>query len=257
MKYKIALHTDVGTQKKNNQDSVCIRQAVTAAGTITMVVMCDGMGGLEKGEVASATLITAFAEWFETELPQYLTQVNPADEVRYRWGRIIRERNQAIAAYGRDQGIQLGSTITAMIIFENGKYLIVHVGDTRAYRITDTALQQLTMDQTLVAREVRMGRMTPEQAAADPRRNVLLQCVGASRIVEPDFIEGMVEQGACYMLCSDGFRHVVTEEEICAALAPAVSMSEPAMKENLIRLTEMNKQRGETDNITAVLLKVE
>lgn len=75
--------------------------------------------------------------------------------------------------------MQLGSTVTVMIIFPDGRLAMAHVGDSRLYRMTDSEITQLTEDQTFVAREIAAGRMTPEEAENDPRKNVLLQCVGA------------------------------------------------------------------------------
>lgn len=255
MKFNVAIHTDVGIRKETNQDSMCLKQAETEKGTILLAIICDGMGGLEKGEVASATVITAFSNWFESELPIQLAKETYAEDIRYRWERMIKEQNHNISDYGRAHYIQLGSTITALLIFEDGKYLIGHVGDSRAYRITDTDIEILTLDQTVVANEVRHGRLTPEQAERDPRRNVLLQCIGASKIVEPDFVEGSVAPNECYMLCSDGFRHVITADEIKAALSPANNPNEEAMSKNIVRLIELNKDREETDNISAILIK--
>ena len=256
MKYQIALETDVGIQKKTNQDSCCIREAQTDKGTILMAVLCDGMGGLEKGEVASASLIHVFADWFENELPTLLAQDDPLSEIQYRWGRIIKEQNQNIATYGKALEIQLGSTITVMLFWENHPYLIAHVGDSRVYKITDTKLEVLTDDQTVVARDVRQGKMTWEQAEQDPRRSVLLQCVGASRIVEPAFYSDTLQVNACYMLCSDGFRHVVQNAELFRALCPSNNADELVMHQHITELIDLNKLRQENDNITAMLIKV-
>lgn len=255
MEYRIALQTDVGIKKETNQDSCCIKEAVTDNGTVLMAVICDGMGGLAKGEVASATLIKTFSSWFENELPGILAMPKPLDEVEHRWDRIIKEQNQNIAAYGKSLKLQLGSTITAMLILEDNKYIIVHVGDSRAYKITDAGVKVLTEDQTVVAKEVRQGKLTPEQAETDPRRNVLLQCVGASRIVEPEFYYGSVVSDECYMLCSDGFRHVITNEEIHKAFAPSNNNTEDQMNTHITDLIELNKFRHENDNITALLIK--
>lgn len=255
MNYKIALHTDTGIKKETNQDSCCIKEAVTDKGTVLMAVICDGMGGLSKGEVASATLIKTFCTWFEQELPVLLARDNPLDEVAYCWDRIIKEQNQNIAAYGKNLKIQLGSTITAMLIIENNKYLIAHVGDSRAYRFTNAKVEILTEDQTVVAREIKQGRLTPQQAETDPRRSVLLQCVGASRIVEPAFYYGEVTQEECYMLCSDGFRHVITPKEMHDAFAPYQNANEEQMQAHIVDLVELNKFRHENDNITALLIK--
>lgn len=256
MNYKVALHTDVGIQKETNQDSCSIKVATTNKGDILFALMCDGMGGLSKGEVASASIIRAFSNWFSNELPIHLAQKNPIEDIKQRWDRIIKEQNQIIAAYGRSLHLQLGSTLTALLILENGNYIIGHVGDSRAYRITDDSIAAITEDQTVVARDVQQGRITAEEAEVDPRRNVLLQCVGASRIVEPAFYYGTAIQNECYMLCSDGFRHVVSAQEIQAAFAPSKNTDENTMKENIVGLVELNKSRNETDNITALLVKI-
>ena len=133
--------------------------------------------------------------------------------------------------------------------------MIGHVGDSRVYKITDSSIETLTLDQTLMAEMVRNGRMTQEEAERDPRRNMLLQCIGASKTVNPDFVDGTVSENECYMLCSDGFRHMITEDEIKAAFAPSVNTTEEQMKSNIIKLIELNKERNETDNISAILIK--
>ena len=116
-------------------------------------------------------------------------------------------------------------------------------------------MKQLTQDQTLMAREISRGNLTPERAENDPRKNVLLQCIGASKIVEPEFYSGKMDEKACYLFCSDGFRHAITEAEIHSTLVPRENQSEDAMKSNLVKLIELNKEREETDNITAILIK--
>ena len=255
MNFQFALHTDVGIQKMTNQDSCCMRQAETDKGNILFALICDGMGGLSKGELASATLIRAFANWFENNLPIILAKENPLDETKYIWDRMMKQQNQIISAYGKENNIQLGSTITALLILEDGQYLIDHVGDTRVYKITDQLAEVLTEDQTLVAREVKNGRLAPELAEKDPRRNVLLQCIGASKVVTPAFYEGKAIKNECFLLCSDGFRHEITTEEIISDLAPSANHSEKEIKEHIIRLIDLNKIRHETDNITALLIK--
>lgn len=255
MNFYYALHSDPGIKKETNQDSLCIKIAETLKGRILFAVVCDGMGGLEKGELASATIVNVFSRWFETDFPYSLANKDTLQDVKYRWGRMIKEQNQNIADYGRKKHIQLGSTFTAILVLEDGKYLIGHVGDSRAYRITDFSIDILTSDQTLVADKVRKGMLTPEQARRDPRRNVLLQCIGASKIVEPDFTTGQCMVNECYMLCSDGFRHVITPEEIQSTFAPSNNPDAMGMKRNIVRLTELNKQREETDNISAILIK--
>lgn len=253
MEFLVAACTDVGIRKESNQDSSCIKIARTDIGTIAMAVICDGMGGLSKGELASATVIKAFSAWFENELPGLIDSFS-VDEVKYRWDRLIKEQNYRIAEYGRSINAKLGTTLTALLIVGSGHTIICHVGDSRAYRIKDK-IEVLTEDQTVVGREVRRGLMTPEEAENDPRRNVLLQCIGASRTVIPDFIIGDVEKNCIYMLCSDGFRHKLTADEIFENLKPEILSNSDIMQQKIRNLVELNKMRMENDNITALLIK--
>ena len=250
-----SMHTDIGTVKTTNQDSMCVKEARTQKGQILFAIVCDGMGGLEKGEVASATVIKAFSDWFERELPYQLAKQNYLDEIECQWDAMLKEQNQNIMNYGAANHIQLGTTFTALLMLENGKYLIGHVGDTRVYQLLDNQVNVLTEDQTVVQKEIREGRLTPEQAEVDPRRNVLLQCIGASNVVEPAFYHGRATQGECYMLCSDGFRHENSVQEIWDGLSPLVNSYEEEMHMHLVSLVELCKSRGETDNISAILIK--
>jgi serine/threonine protein phosphatase PrpC len=120
--------------------------------------------------------------------------------------------------------------------------------------MTDTNLQ-LTKDQTFIAREIAAGRMTPEQAKTDPRRSVLLQCVGASAVVEPEFTKGELKNNTTYMLCSDGFRHQITDDEMLERLGSDVPADEEKLKLGCMYLTELVKGRRETDNITVAVIR--
>ncbi len=245
--------TDTGISKNINQDSMCLKIAQTDdCGQIVMAVVCDGMGGLAKGEVASATVIRAFESWFHHVLPKQIADRTP-EQLAPGLVRLVKEQNYRIMNYGKQVGASLGTTVTVFLIIGES-YLILHVGDTRVYEITDD-LRQLTEDQTYVAREVRCGRMTPEEALVHKRRNVLLQCVGASKTVAPDILFGRVHPGAVYMLCSDGFRHEITEQEIGAILHPAGLSNVESMERNGRYLIDLVKERREKDNISVMLLK--
>lgn len=256
MNFRFASHTDVGLRKSTNQDSFCIREAVTDKGTVFFALLCDGMGGLAKGEVASATLIRVWSGWFEKDLPHILAGEDVLHDVQDSWTRLMVSENYRIGQFGLQHNINLGSTFTGLLVLEDGSYIIGHVGDSRAYRITDDSMEQLTNDQTLVAREVEAGRLTPEEAAVDPRRSILLQCIGASASVTPEFYCGNVKPGEMYLLCCDGFRHLITKEEFITFLCPLANKTEEDMKEHLTNLVELNKERKETDNISAVLIGV-
>lgn len=253
MNFIISANTDIGLTKDTNQDSLSVKVINTNQGRMAFALLCDGMGGLAKGEVASATVIRAFDQWVYQELPQLCNAPIEDSVIRAQWEKIVTEQNKTIMAYGARQGVKLGTTVVALLLTQT-RYYILNVGDSRVYELTDT-IRQLTNDQTFVAREVSLGNMTWEQAEMDSRRSVLLQCVGASDEVYPEMLFGEVKKDAVYMLCSDGFRHEVTASEIFEKLQPAVLFDEHTMNKNTQELIELNKQRQERDNISAALVR--
>lgn len=253
MRYLTAVHTDVGIKKKTNQDAVLVKVADTDYGRVLLAVICDGMGGLAKGEVASAALIRAFSEWFEERLPVLLMQGFQDEALREDWERLILDINSKISDYGIDHRLSLGTTLVGLLLV-GSQYYIVNIGDSRVYQITDR-LMQLTKDQTYIQREMDLGHMTYEEAMKDPQRNVLLQCVGASSVIVPDYYTGTFGENTIFILCSDGFRHLITPEELYQSLNPHVLQTEERMSEQAEYLTELNKYRKETDNISVALIK--
>lgn len=255
MKYLVSYNTSVGIKKNVNQDALCIKRAKSEGEEYLLTVICDGMGGLSSGELASATVIRHFADWFEREFPYMISGLS-GEQVKKVWKDSILNLNQKLWNYGKVNYKQLGTTLTVVLFLPDGKFVTGHVGDTRQYRINSNGVEQITEDQTFIAREIKRGNMTPEQAMNDPRRNVLLQCIGASGDVEPEFYEGTVGQGDFFLLCSDGFRHVLQEDEIHGEIMGTELDSEEKISECIGKMIQLNESRGENDNITAVLVKI-
>ena len=253
MNFIVTGNTDIGLTKSTNQDSLSMKVINTPQGRMVLAVLCDGMGGLAMGEVASASVIRAFDDWARTRLPLLCNGHIEDYVIRNEWDAIIQSQNRSIQAYGGRLGIRLGTTVTAMLITQT-RYYILNVGDSRAYELFN-GIRQLTVDQTVVAREVAMGLLTEEQALHDERRSVLLQCVGASEEVYPDMFFGDTQVNAVYMLCCDGFRHEITADEIYQYLQPNMLFDEGGMNQNSRYLIELNKQRQERDNITVALVR--
>lgn len=282
-------YSNVGQSRDSNQDSYLIKVASTSMGDVALLAVADGMGGLESGELASATVIRMLSTWFDTKLPAALEAMEASvggfeQFVDGQWNGLIQDMNMALIRHGMAERMNLGTTLTALLAI-GGRYSIVHVGDTRAYEVKDDAVAQLTRDQTYVRREVEAGRMTPEEAMVHPRRNVLLQCLGSSKEVVPDLIHGNIDRDAIYFLCSDGYRHVLTDGEVRKRLGPAaldatsweieatrpgftraddVSLSleeqhgfpEGSVSMKLAAVARLVMDRKEEDNLTAVVMRV-
>lgn len=253
MEYIVSAHTDAGICKGINQDSLTVKIAQSCIGNLAFAVLCDGMGGLEQGEVASADMVRRFSQWFRHRLPLLLAYPLEESIIRQEWETIIRQGNEKIMCYGKKQGIYLGTTIVAGLFTDNG-YYIMNVGDSRAYELSDR-IRAITTDQTIVQRELQEGILTQEQARHDPRRSVLLQCVGASEKVYPDMFFGRTKRNAVYMFCSDGFWHRISEEEIYQYLGPEAADHAEAMEANARYLVELNKRRLEKDNISVAMIR--
>ena len=255
MKFIISASTDIGKRKNANQDSLFVRTFLTKYGRIAFAVLCDGMGGYSKGEVASAELLRAFSNWI-MEKSDFLFNVTINEvEVKKQWTDLINRENEKIKNYGKRLNIRLGTTLTALLLTKT-RYCIVNVGDTRAYEITDRILQ-ITNDHSFVQREVDFGHLTPEEALNHPKSHLLLQCVGFSNEVRPEMHYGDCKPNAIYMLCSDGFRRKISKLEILQSFDPSVLTEADLMKQNEKRMIELNKQRGETDNISVITIRTD
>lgn len=254
MQYEVAAYSDVGMKKKTNQDSVLIRVADTIQGEAILAVLCDGMGGLAKGELASATLVKAFSDWFSEVFPGIIRSGYSVEKVSDSWKKLIDRINCLIWDYSEKNNLRMGTTAVVLLLFQD-KYLVMNVGDSRAYLLTNT-IAQITKDQTYVQREIDMGRMTLEEAERHSHRNVLLQCVGASEMVHPDVYQGKIVRNSVFLLCSDGFRHKVSAQEIYEKMKPEAMVTYEQMMKNAEYLTDENKRRSEEDNISVAMVKI-
>lgn len=234
MSFLIAAHTDIGIARPSNQDSVCMKRAVLDGDEIVMAIICDGMGGFEKGELASAEIIHFFSKWFD-ELPVYQV-ISDWNGIMELWIGYLERLNKKIRRYGEQSHIKLGSTFSGILLWKN-RYLLVHIGDTRIYQITDQ-VRLLTTDHIL-----------PQ------RQNVLTQCIGAGRPLYPELRTGTYAEDTFFLLCSDGFRHRIKEEEIKKWFSNSPLRTKEEMEMRCAQVVELLKKRGEKDNITVALIK--
>lgn len=249
MRARTGYFTDKGTVKQVNEDSLLVRTADTVNGPLVLAAVCDGMGGLACGELASATVVRAFSAWFDDELPLLLDGGYDFVAIRSGIEYEIYRVSKVLEDYARGNGIRMGTTLTMALLYA-GRCVTANVGDSRVYEFTD-GLRQLTEDHSLVQRAIQTGLLRPEDAERDDRRNILTQCLGEPTNLAPDIREWETTPGTVYLLCSDGFRHELSPEELRSQVLAGTVGDDGAMSRVLEGLARTAMDRGETDNITA------
>jgi PPM family protein phosphatase len=225
--------TDVGRQRSANEDSLVLQPPFFA--------VADGMGGARAGEVASAIAAKAF---------EGASAAGEAAEAQLE--RILREANRRIydLAVTDESRRGMGTTLTAAKVHDT-EVSLGHVGDSRAYRMRDGELEQITRDHSLVAELERSGQITPEAAEHHPQRSIITRALGPEPEVEVDTYTLSARDGDLFLLCSDGLTSMVSDDEVAAILRTAGSLDEAAHA-----LIKAANQSGGKDNITVVLFRL-
>jgi PPM family protein phosphatase len=225
--------SDVGRQRSANEDDFVLAPPFFA--------VADGMGGAKAGEVASAMA----TEGFEGER-------DSGEPAEVQLARILREANRRIydLAVSDESHRGMGTTLTAAKVTSD-EISLAHVGDSRAYRMRDGELEQLTKDHSLVAELERSGQITHEAAEHHPQRSIITRALGPEPEVEVDTYTVAGREGDLFLLCSDGLTSMISDEEIGSILRSAASLD--AAADTLVRAAN---QSGGKDNITVVLFRV-
>jgi PPM family protein phosphatase len=219
-----------GRRRRRNEDSFVVSPPLFA--------VADGMGGAKAGEIASRLAAAAVRE-------------EDADSANV--GELIREANRRVFERARDDAATsgMGTTMTLALV-EDDHVTIGHVGDSRAYRLRQGDLEQLTEDHSLVAELVRTGRLSPEEAEAHPQRSMITRVLGAEADVDVDTFSIDTQPGDVFMLCSDGLTTMVGDERIVAAVEANREDLERAAKQ---LIADANRSGGE-DNVTVVFFEI-
>src|SRR3954452_5069702 len=225
-----AAATHAGRKRRHNEDAFVERPPLFA--------IADGMGGARAGEVASRLAAAALEDDGAAAAAPEERVVELIQEANRR---VFERANEDASASG------MGTTMTVAIV-DDGGVTIGHVGDSRAYRLRDGDLEQLTDDHSLVAELVRSGRLTPEEADAHPQRSVITRAVGTDPDVDVDAFTVPAEPGDVYLLCSDGLTDMV-DDGIIRSVFDEHSDNLQAAAKGLV--TAANRVGGD-DNITVV-----
>jgi PPM family protein phosphatase len=240
---RYSARSDVGRVRTENEDSYGLFSHNEVAGQAEyLFVVADGMGGHARGEEASRIAVETVRDRF------FSIPTEPAPE---RLLLAFQEANREIyrLAHNGAQHQTMGTTCTALALVQ-GRIYIVHVGDSRVYRINKHGIEQLTVDHTLVEGLRREGVLTAEEAAHHPRRHALTRAIGTDPDVQPDVLPSLpANRGDVYLLCSDGLDEVPASE-----IKRVVLSYEP--DEACERLIRMANERGGKDNVTVLVVSV-
>lgn len=229
--------TDVGAVRSENQDSFVIANAT--------IVVADGMGGHQGGEVASALAVQTFTGKITSENASVEELINAAKSAN----RAVFEKAQTDPSL-RGMGTTLTTLGTLEVDGEN-RVGIAHIGDSRAYLMRDGDLQQLTRDHSLVEEMVRTGQLSEKEAEGHPKRNILTRALGVEPDVEVDVVQVLPLRGDRFLLCSDGLVRELTDDQIASVLRRLSDPTEAARD-----LVKRAKEAGGADNITVVIVDV-
>lgn len=236
MRYLTSVYWNRGREAEKNQDSVLLQQVLTGRGRVLLAAVCDGMGGLSRGEAASGYAARQLRDWFYTELFAMIRKNKRYWVIRRSLDRLVFHMQEQLKRYAAQEEISLGTTMTVLAVWER-TWLLWHLGDSRAYRLRGQRMEQLTEDH-----------------AQDGRK--LTKCLCSFDYFKPQHGIGVLKPGDGILLCTDGFRRRVTDEELRDVLHPRELAGEERIGRRLKEIGETCMKRGERDNLSAVYIKL-
>lgn len=244
MTYEFSSAIDPGRARSNNEDAVIVDSGVGLA------ILADGMGGYNAGEVASNMATTFLAaelgRWLrEAAEPPTLPDLRRAMEI------CVDNANRAIfnASNANPNYAGMGTTLV-MGVFRDQQFVVGHVGDSRAYRLRQGRIQQLTRDHSLLQEQLDAGLITPEQALYATHKNLVTRAVGVEDTVMLELSAHDVQPGDLYLLCSDGLSDMLDDNEIAFVVC-----GQPTLDEAAQALIDAANQAGGRDNISVILVR--
>src|SRR5690606_31106855 len=250
LRIEVAGQTDVGRKRSHNEDSFAILAEYGLYG------VAEGMGGHASGEIASKMAVDTLQEFFaatandpERTWPYKMDRSKGYEENRLITG--IKLCNLRIFEQAQKNAKQrgMGTTLVALFAVEDGVY-VAHVGDSRVYRIRDGAIELLTEDHSLLNDYKKMKRLTEEEIANFPHKNVIVRALGMKDTVKVDTRFEAPRAGDMMLLCSDGLSGPVNEQRMLD-----VALSAPDLPSATNKLIEIANENGGPDNITCVLAR--
>lgn len=247
---EIAVRTDQGRVRGHNED------AVFANPGLGVVILADGMGGYSAGEVASNMATMLISSELEAALKCRAPEEADEDGRPYAHRCLLEKvalANESIynAAFMQPQYAGMGTTLVAALFYDN-RVSVVHIGDSRLYRLRGSELCAMTRDHSLLQEQIDSGMITLAEARYSQNRNLVTRALGVDRQVETELNDFPVQVGDIYLLCSDGLNDMVEDEDIRVTLQSLGSDVERAAAQ----LVQMANDKGGRDNVSVIVIKV-
>lgn len=246
---EFAAKTDTGLIRSNNEDSIAVSAEYGFA------ILADGMGGCNAGEVASSMATSILKKTLENRLQEQLRDLrsNPGKRIQQLVVESVQQANVVILEASRSEPEYSGmGTTLVLALFHNDKVAVAHVGDSRAYRLRQGEIVQITRDHSLLQEQIDAGLISPELAQFSPIKNIVTRAVGVGYDLEVEIHNYLTEPGDIYLLCSDGLSNMLSTHEICDILTSAGDKLETACD----ALVQRANDNGGHDNISAILIKI-
>ena len=248
---EIASQTDTGMVRPHNEDSIA------SSPDKGLVVLADGMGGYNAGEVASGmattVLTTELRQLIEDHAPSVIDPQSGLKAALIMLQQQIAKANAAIyqASRSQPQYAGMGTTLVLALFYDN-KVMVAHIGDSRLYRMRGEEFSQVTKDHSLLQEQIDAGMLTKEQAKRSSNKNLVTRALGIDAAVEAEIHEYDTRPGDIYLLCSDGLSDMVVDEDIGMTLRALGANLNLAAQQ----LVQMANDNGGRDNISVILIRI-
>lgn len=237
---KVAYQTDIGHQRKQNQDRVA---KFTGTDGALLLVVADGIGGSRSGDVAAQITVDHLGRQFQAASPN-----SSLEAIRW-FAREVQLINDEILQKSKENPKYegMGTTLVAAIIFDH-EMVVANIGDSRGYVLHNHLLTQVTIDHSLVNELVKHGDITEEEARNYPQSNIITRAIGASADAQIEVNRFDLDAGDQFLLCTDGLSKMITREQLMTVLEGKFSVAEKCSQ-----LVKLANAAGGPDNITVLI----
>lgn len=236
-------------RRRNNQDSITLQRMKTGIGDVILAAVCDGLGGEERGEIASGYIAETLTGWFCDELPRFLLRSHWEKNTERSLSRLLFHAHEALRQYGLRNGIRCGTTAVFLLICGE-RYLAGQIGDSVICR-----LRSPFSCRTEGKAGVRFLAKSTDLVPRGESGRALEHCLGIGRYRPPNYQRGRIWRKDAFLLMSDGMQAGIDSDDLAGVLSP-VRMKDPGMAERGLKtLADAVIRRGGTDNMSAIYLR--